>query len=92
MTRSTSPAISSDGTRGWAEEAVILIEVYAVKGHPVAVIQSGSAGGEPHSPLHLISLSISGLPVTPVWPSHHIGGHTVINPVKHPLLAGNHGA
>jgi hypothetical protein len=27
VTRSTSPAISSDGTRGWAEEAVILIEV-----------------------------------------------------------------
>jgi hypothetical protein len=32
--RSTSPAISSDGTRGSAEVAVILIEVYAVEGHP----------------------------------------------------------
>jgi hypothetical protein len=30
VTRSTSPAISSDGTRGWGEEVVILIEVYAV--------------------------------------------------------------
>src|SRR5580704_2093782 len=53
VTRSTSPAISSVGTRGWAEEAVILIEVYAVEGHLCAVIQSGLAGGEPHG--HLTS-------------------------------------
>jgi hypothetical protein len=43
VTRSTSPAISSVGTRGWEEEAVILIEVYAVEAHPCAVIQSGPA-------------------------------------------------
>ena len=30
VTLSTSPAISSDGVRGWVEEALILIEVYAV--------------------------------------------------------------
>jgi hypothetical protein len=43
VTRSTSPAIASDGVRGWGEEAVILIEVYAVEVHLGAVFKSGSA-------------------------------------------------
>jgi hypothetical protein len=44
LAHSTSPAISSVGTRGFGEVADILIEVYAVEGHLGAVIQSGPAG------------------------------------------------
>jgi hypothetical protein len=56
VTRSTSPAISSVGIRGWAEETGILIEVYAVEGHLGAVIQSGPAGGESLGPVPLSTL------------------------------------
>jgi hypothetical protein len=61
-------AISSDGTRRWAEEAVILIEVYAAEVPIVAVIQSGPAEGEPHSPVHRMHHALDrGLSMRPRW-------------------------
>jgi hypothetical protein len=91
VTRSTSPAISSDGTRGCGEEAVILMEVYAVEAHLCAVIRSGPAGQRLIWPVHLMhSLWLgfprrrSGLETVPT----NVAGD---QPAARPLLAGNHG-